>query len=86
MREGMPGNSIISRPLNECRTTAAFHRPLPWPFSVSRRGAGQRAAGADAGEHQTLLVQRQVEEAEHDAVDQEVESGGAGLRSARIRR
>ncbi len=46
---------------------------------------GERAAGADAGEDQTLFVQRQVEEAKDDAVDQEVELGSAA-RLARIRR
>ena len=35
-------------------------------------------AGTDAGQDQALFVQRQVEQAEYDAVDQEVEFGGPG--------
>jgi hypothetical protein len=46
------------------------------PFSAAARG--ERAAGADAGENQLLLVQRQVEQAEDDAVDQEIQFGSAG--------
>jgi len=53
-----------ARPLS-----AAFLRLFPFPATPR----GQRAAGTDAGQDQTLLVRRQVEEAEDDAVDQEVE-------------
>src|SRR5438477_11852048 len=38
----------------------------------------QRSAGADAGEDQFLFVEGQLEEAEDDAVDEEVELGSAG--------
>ena len=46
------------------------------PFSAAARG--ERAAGTDTREDQTLLVQRQVKQAEHDAVDQEIEFGSTG--------
>ena len=47
---------------------AAFLGLLPFP--VTPRGQG--AAGTDAGQDQALLVRRQAEEAENDAVDQVV--------------
>jgi len=48
------------------------------PFPAAARGKG--AVGANARQDQFLLVQRQVEQAKHDAVDQQVQFGGAGAR------
>lgn len=59
-RNNGPSLSIVEQPQIPVR---AFLGLCPFPAAAR----GERAAGADAGEDQFLLVQRQVEQAEDDA-------------------